>query len=390
MNFTSRNLLAQRVVSLGFLAGCLVTPQLWLSDRFFPLTPVAAWFLGFPNPFDRILYATLLVTLACNAALPGRKILSSATLFIAGILALQDQARWHPWFEWYTLAFLVFTVNAWRPTEAEAKSAVQALRLVLMSSYLWSGLQKMNVTFFLNLFPWFVSAFLPGAEEMKWVRSIGVIVPPIEAMVALLLLSPRWRRLGMWGAIGLHAFIFACVGPLGHSVNENVWPWNVTLVVLVWALFRSDEETTPLEFLRPKTVPHALVLALCGFAPILTFFDRFDAYPGFSLYSGSQRTAYIQLPPGEPESVPAPLRPLIDSENRIKLSSWSMAVLKTPDYAEPRIFDSAFEYYCARAPKGGARLVVMSKPHRLKGVRVTDYERECAPTLPAEYSPQPQ
>ncbi|HKY44373.1 MAG TPA: hypothetical protein VJM50_14900, partial [Pyrinomonadaceae bacterium] len=67
---------------------------------------------------------------------------------LAGLLSLFDQTRWQPWF--YQLIFMLLGLGlfAWkRPERKNNAVALNVCRLIILCTYFWSGLQKLNVTF---------------------------------------------------------------------------------------------------------------------------------------------------------------------------------------------------------------------------------------------------
>lgn len=60
------------VIALGFLSGFLLSRKLWVSTRFFPLTPVIHKLPRIPYPVDYIYFAALLVLLVVIALSPSR------------------------------------------------------------------------------------------------------------------------------------------------------------------------------------------------------------------------------------------------------------------------------------------------------------------------------
>lgn len=72
---------------------------------------------------------------------------------------------------------------------------MNALRLIVVSTYLWSGLQKLNAGFFEDVFPWLIepmTVLLPGFLEGS-LRPAAIAVPLIEAAIGVGLLTRSLR-----------------------------------------------------------------------------------------------------------------------------------------------------------------------------------------------------
>jgi hypothetical protein len=79
------------VVAAGLMAGLLLSPKLWVSTRFYPLTPVAQFLRPLPYPFDYAVYILLLALLAVTGVV---RHLSSARWWIAAsVLCWRRSAR---------------------------------------------------------------------------------------------------------------------------------------------------------------------------------------------------------------------------------------------------------------------------------------------------------
>ncbi len=368
---------AKWVLCVALAVNFLVSRPLWFSARPYPTTPVLAFLTPLPVSVDWVLFSALFVLLAAIAVM--RRFAAPGLAFIAlcTFLAAADQSRWHPWFYWFVFMMLALVIATVKQTPEATRAALQACRVLMVGSYFWAGVQKINVTFFYNLFPWMLSAVIHDPQSSPLFSKVGFAIPIIELSVGLLLFVPALRRWGVLMAVGTHLIILVLIGPLGHNVNANVWPWNAALIALVVLLFARDE--SPLRRLVVPSSPiHGVAVALFWIAPLFTFFDAWDAYLGFSLYSGTQRAGYIQLDAPARAALPPELARYVDDKNRLLASKWSMGEVRTPDYAEPRIYARLHAYVCEHLPPGSnAHLVIMGKPNRLNGEREQECDAAC-------------
>jgi Na+-transporting NADH:ubiquinone oxidoreductase subunit NqrB len=125
-------------------------------------------------------------------------------------------------------------------------------------------------------------------------------VPVVETAIGLGLLTRRFRKFAVIGALLMHAFIMLCVGPLGNDHNTVVWPWNFAMSAFVLILFwRAPDEPSPSTILKPGrnlspgSALRAVVLVLFAFMPLFNFFGLWDSYLSSSLYSGASKQAYV-------------------------------------------------------------------------------------------------
>ena len=213
-------------VSLGLIAGLLLSPKLWLTARNYPLTPVLETLRPIPPPFDSMVFAAMLVLLVLIAVIPRARWLIAAFVLVAIGYALFDQSRWQPWF--YQYLFMLIAIGLSKPD-----SAIQICRLIVASIYFWSGVQKFNPAFLDETFQWMVQ---PMVGSMP-VGGLAFAAPVMESAIAIGLLTRRFRNAAVVVALAMHVFILASIGPFGHNHNRVVWPWNIAMGSLVIVLF---------------------------------------------------------------------------------------------------------------------------------------------------------
>ena len=237
----------------------LLSHALWLSTRFYPLTPVFPFLKPIPFPFDHILFYVSLVALVLSAITP-RLIPFFATFAI--VLAVCDQSRLQPWF--YEYLFLLLGV---------AFASPNACRLIIAATYFWSGAQKLNAGFINDVFPLMLEPFLRhlphGAQAVA--HPLSVAAPFIELWIGIALLGRKFRTPAVVVEVAMHVFILIALSPWGQNYNHVVWPWNIAMAAAVVLLFWKTGDSTR-QVLFSKNAFHVAVLLLFGLAPMLSFF----------------------------------------------------------------------------------------------------------------------
>jgi hypothetical protein len=109
--------------------------------------------------------------------------------------------------------------------------------------------------------------------------------------IAVGLLTTRFRRAAVIGALAMHAFILICIGVLLPFYDVIVWPWNIAMCVFVVLLFWKHGK----RIVVGRIWFARLVLLLFGIAPVLSFGNLWDAYLSFALYSGNNNSATIYM-----------------------------------------------------------------------------------------------
>ncbi|MDP8951736.1 MAG: hypothetical protein M3N18_05785 [Actinomycetota bacterium] len=162
------------VLALAFLGGFLLSAGLWGVSRSYPLVPVLEGLPAIPPLLAWVWFVTLLVLLAAIAA--GRRPQGYILAFVvlAGLLSILDQSRWQPWFYQYLFMFVALAFYPWGGGDPEKReTAPNVCRLIVASTYLWSGLQKLNAGFFDSLFPWLVGPLVALLPEPLEAAPIG-------------------------------------------------------------------------------------------------------------------------------------------------------------------------------------------------------------------------
>jgi hypothetical protein len=343
------------------------------------MSPVLDSLPPIPVPFDHILLGALLVALAVAAVAPSPRPFLLGALVLALSVAIWDQSRWQPWLYQYLLMLSAFLPGASRAKEGDR--ALDTCRLVLVALYLWSGLQKLNVTFVTTVFPWLVEPLtrLLPTPLREWLAGAGLAVPLLETTIALALLLPRWRPAAVVLAVALHASVLLLLGPLGHAVNPVIWPWNVAMGLLVVLLFWGVPATAR-QILRPaRRGWQAVVAVLVLVMPLLSVVDLWDAYLSGALYSGNIREAVIVVTSAVKARLPAEARRHVVTNRTgaelLVVADWSMAEVGAPPYPEARVYRAVARSVCglAGAPADVA-LVTFGKPGPWTGTRVTTRE----------------
>lgn len=365
---------------MALLLGMLASVQLWLTVRAFPLMPVAAWFPQLTRPWDVVVFVALLVALVVGV----RFYRPAAVFFLVGALFLYcgDQNRGQPWFYLYGVLMLLSLL-------AE-KPAVAACRVVVSAVYLWAAIQKFGPDYQRLVVPYMmqpVANWLP-ANLAAVAKGFLMAGPAVELFIGVGVWIPFLRKAAIITAVGVHGVALLILGPLGHNYNLVVWPWNLTMALLVVVLFPPVKLGETLRALGGSMVATGIT-ALVTLLPVLSYFGRWDSYFSFALYSGNTATADLFLVPTMVARLPEPLRRFAHPlhEDVLKASpglrglfvfdmqSWSQAELGVPPIPEPRayrVIGRALAQYAEQSmdmqlviqPRGGAVQVLRASDLR--------------------------
>ncbi len=352
-------------VILGLLVGFALSPKLWLSSRFYPLTPVWSFLGPIRFPGDYVLLFTLVGLLVALIFAPRRPIMIAALVLIAW-LALQDQSRWQPWFYQYVVMLLVIGLAG----SDRQTAALNTCCLIIAATYIWSGLAKLNPSFSTAIFPAFVEPFAArGLRLAPWlVRDLAFATSIFECAVGVGLLIKRLRPAALFCAIAMHVSILMVLGPLGRGFNAVIWPWNVTMIAFLLILFlRRGEQVGFRDVVWGRGfVFQKVVLALFGVLPALSFFHLWDDYLSSALYTGNTNSGVIYFTDEAFEQLPEEIQDHVieagTNRSSLDINNWSFDELHVPAYSEIRIYRNVARRICGYVSGGsGVELIVQGK-----------------------------
>lgn len=344
------------VLILSCVFAMLLSLPLWLNAREYPLLPMGAWVPILPAPWDAILLSVALLALVLSFRFEWGAI---GFLGLSALIVAQDQNRLQPWFYMYWLLILL--------TAFPKPGALSAARVLLSAVYIWAGLSKCNALFFSEVAPFFVTPFPPAMQAL--VSFAVSITPVIEVLIGLGLWFRGSRAWAMGVAIMMHAVTLFVLGPWGHKFNMVVWPWNISMVALIFALFKTAPDE-PFASLKASPWRAAVVALVCAL-PILGRTGHWDAYLSFSLYSGDTARATLMVSPQTKARMPESLQKYAGA-NGFDFRNWGESVLKAPPIPEVRSYIAVAKFVRDKYAPGPDRiqLILQRRPGKteyLKG-----------------------
>lgn len=342
------------VLCFGFVSSILLSKNLWLSDRMYPFTPVVPDIPQIPFPFDQAVLLALIITLILATFTRAFRYHLFGAIFFTTTLVFFDQSRLQPWVYQYLVMLGCLAMYSWSFTDDKGKNyTLNVSRFIVASMYFYSGLQKLNFEFFNHVFPWMAQPIINlfPAVHVSTVLYFGLTVPWIEMLIGITLLSKRFRHIGIVLATLMCAFVLWTLGWFGHNWNSVVWPWNIALLTLVYLLFVKTKEVEASNILGIwKKKLGLVIMIMFGVLPMTYFFNFWDAYPSWSLYSGTTNQAKIYLSYNVKEKLPKYVKSFVsadnDGRNILSVSNWSFKELNVPPYPESRIYENIARQLC--------------------------------------------
>lgn len=347
--------LVKITVVLSFLISLIISSKLWITERMYPLTPVIEKLPSLATPFDYGIFIFLLGLLISLFIIPKPQKIIWACVGVFSVLCIFDQSRLQPWAVQYIFILGVLGLFSWKKNDTSGQNmTLNLLRIIVASTYFYSGLQKINFDFINNVMPWLlqpITSIIP--QTISMVPLFGLLAPYIQIFFAIGLLTQRYRRISLILAVLMHIFILIMIGPFGHNWNAVVWPWTAAMAILDIILFTTKEPFTLRGMLSQNlSFSKNVIILFFIVLPILSFFNIWDSYLSSALYSGNITTGSMYVSTTTKKQLPHILQQQFSTTTeqdiqRLDISAWSMQELNVPPYPETRIYLRVLETICS-------------------------------------------
>ncbi len=360
------------LIQISLLVCIGISSSLWFPvNNFFPRVPVFSFLQPVPNTVIAIFsaFTTLILVASIIFAQKKRLIFSFIPFFI--LTCLLDQMMWQPWS--YYFAFILFTLALFY--DNDEKLPIGVIQFLLSCIYIFSGLQKFNAGFALQTYPWLIEPITSYFSDRvtQWANQTFLLAPVIETLAGIGLLFSRTQSFSKWTLIGMHLFILSMLGPLGHSYNMVVWPWNLSFILLLGIVFSRDSGFSIASFLKLEIGSLKYVsIVLFGILPILSFFNLWPMHFSSALYSGNKIKTEVFLPTNLTETFPEYLQVnFSEFENAITLNSWTQAELNVAVVPEKKVHQKIFVELCNSYPEFSQEILMTTygRPNIFTGER---------------------
>ncbi len=341
---------AKTAVALGFVAGFLLSHRLWISTRTYPLISAIPGLRPIPYPYDYVCAVVLFLLpwVIARSPRPRPSIFGFAVLLI--FVGLFDQTRWQPWAYLYLFILLALASSSWKREHTQSQeNALNICRLILVATYFYSGLQKMNRHFAAVAV---VSMLGPKAIHLPLLHLWPWLMAAVEVGLAVGLLARKYRNLAVICGIGMHLFIlFSNI--IVHVWNSVVWPWNVTMMAFLFLFFwNSDASFAEILWRNPLPL-QKVVLLLFGILPFFSFFGWWDSYLSASLYSANVPEARVVFRGNVKNLLPARVQKSVETlpaaTYMLNIGKWSLDELNVPPYPALRVYRAVGAEVCKYA-----------------------------------------
>ena len=357
------NVLLQ-VTLLMYLMYKAISVSLWINiNRQFPLLPVFPIPDDLLQPLDLVVNTLSVLFILLIALFPRRKIILLVWIILELSSLAFDQMRWQP----LPFQVIVFFIAVY----FSPKRAISFLYAILVATYFYSGLHKLNPGF--NNIIWskhLLMDWLNVPAEIayyKWVKLCGYGIGMTELLLGLGLLT-RWRKYAQIGLVLMHIFLLAFL--LNTGKNAVIIPWNI-LMILYLSYFWLTQSQRSIRYLW-KPISLRLLMIVIFILPILRFVDAYPPYFSYDLYSGNDEHMFLYTDDAR-FSRYADARftdhYVIERNYAVSMTNWALHELHVPVPPDTRLF---YQLKDKLALSSDSDLIYTYFPYRQEDCKILD------------------
>jgi hypothetical protein len=280
----------------------------------------------------------------------------ASLIYLQLVICLADQNRWQPW--QYQYLFML-GVHVFVGSENQRRFGWQ---FILIGTYFFSALWKFHSAFIYEVWLGFIlKRWLHIYDIPSWAFRAGYLLPLAEIFAVMLLCYGPLRRIGVWMLIGMHGFVLLMMGPLGLNVNYVLWPWNLSMIVLLFLLFQHRGIEWTRQQLKP--VFNFLVITCWGILPWLQAGKLWDRYLSSVLFAGGAPYLFITTTNDAARKDMAPYffnNCALPNGRAVNTYEWGQKEMHTTPYPEDRSFVNIAKAWRQRYADSSARFFVLT------------------------------
>lgn len=277
----------KKVVILTLLFSIILSYPLWFLDTSYPKVPFFHFLESTPHIF--LLVSIGLVVLA-SIILLCKKYNKKNVLWMLFVclfvgLIFFDVNRLQAW------VYINLLLILWMLFEDFEKSHLKfILPMFLSSVYIYSGLWKINSSFFESTLPFLVNSFFVHLSLGFQAFLLGILffIPFFEIGLGVLLFFKQTRNNASNLGIIFHVLIILCI--LVSGQNYVIIPWNLAMMCFLFFCKTTQERGKN----KVSITLHSKILLVVVYTlPIFYLWNLVPPYLAFSFYSGRRIDATL-------------------------------------------------------------------------------------------------
>ncbi|HWD90427.1 MAG TPA: hypothetical protein VG367_20010 [Mucilaginibacter sp.] len=223
------------------------------------------------------------------------------------------------------------------------------IAFLLVATYFYSGLCKLNEGFLHVVWTnMILTRFLrvpPGIRSQSWVYYSGYLLGLAELLAGTGLLFIKTQITSAKILVAMHLFILLLLGASGFKAYEVLWPWNISLILLLYFIFLKDKEKIVV-FASITRGWNKLVVICWGILPVLSFWGYWDKSLSSNLFSANLPGMIICIrdttacKPLQRFCYTKDSRHLCNGQAKIDIQTWARMETNVSVYPEMRVYEA--------------------------------------------------
>lgn len=354
-----------KITLLGFLSSIIICLSLWHNSRTFPTIPVLNFIPPIPIWLNFLLLGTLICFLAGAIFINKPKLFIPVILISTTVLILLDINRLQP--EFYIFSIILLLVYLYECKKINEQTWFLLLCILVSAIYIFTGLNKLNDCFYLNVFKPFVyklQSVLPSSL-FTFLLSKSILIPLVEIAIGITIWISKLKKTSFFLTVCFHVTILVFLSPLVNNYNYAVFPWNICMIAYVFVLYKHKTGYNVLKTAKENNYVKT-ILFLFVFIPTTHFVNFADSFISFDVYSGKYSYTYVFITEEMYSEMPLYIKKYAvknDSEHndyRLYIEDWATHEIKVPIYYDEWVL-KRFQKFFSQFSYSGKRvnLVVM-------------------------------
>lgn len=301
-----------KVTILAFILNSIYSSPLWFSTTsIIPKSPVfgeASYMESF-GLYDLITCVATFCILFIGSWFKKSKWLVLGLIFLL-IICLIDLNRFNAITYFFACIWILWLCNQ------DSKIQFQSSILIFIAAlYFWAGIQKWNIHFYLESYQWFMN-LTPLTRKLVEMKTISYIIPALELIPSLLILVPKFRKIGVIWLISMHCYIIFMMTIV--EWGKGIIVWNLFMIFLVASFWVFKEKTSNIFKIQTKFTK--LILLFVSFIfPLLFCFDIVSSELGYAMYCGRFTTGKIAMTDTDKSKFDIKYHPYLDTFQNFNL-----------------------------------------------------------------------
>jgi hypothetical protein len=341
--------LLKNIIVISLIFSFCLSYKLWLSERFFPTTPIIHLNIGYK--IDGLLALLSCLCLAMSLFFKYERLLILISVLINIFLVLLDLSRLQPWFLTYNVILILLLLFNGRVDNPHKNTVIFIyLQLLVISIYICNALYNFNNYFVGDVLQPFLNQYTNVFSERQFYFfiKIGKTIPVFVFLIGIALIFPVARYLAVSLGIIFHLSLIILLFPSATNLNYANWLINFVFIGILIILFfgETKQRYFSLSILLQKPLFYACIFVFF-ITPITNVFNRNDNVLdiNFVQYPENQKLSFEF---NSDKNIPLFVKSFLQTNQQqaqLKSKQWCLTELHSSLINHPKVYTALNNYF---------------------------------------------